>query len=277
MPLNSRGALAVLLRLTSIVCVFVPSPAFGWGTEGHRAVAELAGPRLTPAAAHVVELLLGEQSLADVAVWADDVRRTTHPETYRWHFVNIPLSAQAYDENRDCRVTDQGDCIIAALTRLEVELANPGTSHEQRREALMFVIHLVGDLHQPLHASDNNDAGGNGRAITAIGGATNLHSAWDSGIIHAHHRSVLDLVTAGNRWLKGQNESALSGGRYVDWAMESLSIAKTVVYAQLQRGDTLDERGSTVALDLIEEQLARAGVRLAAILNRMLGDCRSCH
>jgi hypothetical protein len=119
--------------------------------------------------------LLDGTHLADVSTWADDVRRD-HPETSRWHYVDIPYVATNYDPARDCQATDHGDCVIAEIARAERVLGDTSKSKAGRAEALKFLVHFVGDMHQPLHSIErkdpvtgHGDAGGNGVHVTFFG------------------------------------------------------------------------------------------------------------
>ena len=263
-------ATAIVLSIASVT-----SPAYAWGIEGHQAVARLAEQRLVPAAKAAVGQLLG-QDMASIAVWADEARDTTHPHTFNWHFVNIPSTADRYDPSRDCRPTPRGDCIIAALERLERDLGNTSLPAAQRREALMFVIHFLGDLHQPLHAiTTNQDLGGNRRSLEEIGGATNLHAAWDTGIIRASGHTADDLVNNLNRATFGVDQSADAVGTYTAWAMASFTIAKTIVYPQVDGDDRITGAEREFAMSVIEDQIRLAGIRLAGVLNRVLGASTS--
>jgi nuclease S1 len=250
-------------------------PMFGWGDHGHRAVARLAEERLSPTARKAVAAILDGESLADVAMWADGVRCETcsHPHTYRWHFTNIPISASGYSATRDCKKKPNGDCVVRALARLESDLRDGVLDGDEQEEAVRFLIHFVGDLHQPLHAGDNNDLGGGRREIAEIGQSSNLHSAWDSGIIGASGKDEDDLVAAANEWLNTLSPATLTqmrGGRYIDWANESHQLARTVAYPQVDGDNEIDDDERKTALRIIEKRVARGGVRLAAVLNRIL-------
>jgi hypothetical protein len=242
-----------------------------WGNNGHVAVAKIAKTRLTPAAAAAVASLLGSQNMDDlvVDVWADVVRNTTRKDTYNWHFVDIPIGSSGYSADRDCQQTAKGDCSIAALAREEAVLNNTGATEADRVDALKFVIHLVGDIHQPLHCADNNDRGGNELIITPLGGEKNLHGAWDMGIFAASGKGVDDLVADANSWLSGQDESQIAQGTYTDWAGESFKIGRDVAYPQ-GKDHKIDATELKTSLDYAEHQIAKAGVRLAAVLNRAL-------
>ena len=260
-------------RLASIVfclIVFVIEPqVHAWGHDAHRAVATLASERLTAHAAARVADLLDGASMADVSLWADAVRNTTHPFSYRWHFVNIPVTSAGYRKNRDCRSNPRGDCVIAALTRLETDLEMISTfAEDKQRDTLKFVIHFIGDLHQPLHCGHDNDLGGNRRSVREIGGSLNLHSAWDSGIIRGSNIEEADLVTRANAWLGEQDEAALAAGSYRTWAMESFFVARDVAYRQVNGDNRISRNERRTAAQFITERVAKAGVRLAAVLNR---------
>src|SRR5436305_12076598 len=155
-------------------------PAFGWGPEGHNLVARLAEPRLTPAArARVAEILGPGVSMVSVSSWADQIRRS-RPETGPWHYVDIPIDRPHLDLARDC---PNNDCIIGKIEEFAKALKDPDMTPENQREALMFIIHFVGDMHQPLHCATNQDKGGNEVMTEFFGIPMNLHSAWDSGLL----------------------------------------------------------------------------------------------
>jgi hypothetical protein len=148
-----------------------PQQAFAWGQEGHSIVAEIAERRLDIDTVNKVRVLLGGNvSMASVSSWADDFR-SSHPETAGWHFVDIPLDKTAYDPTRDCN-PDKGDCIIHAIARFKSVLGDCSKSLAERSEALRFLIHFVGDIHQPLHdetrygADGKDDRGGNDVQVT---------------------------------------------------------------------------------------------------------------
>src|SRR5512139_924436 len=158
-----------LIRVVLVVAALalVPSRSFGWGRDGHQVIANLAQSRLSPQARKGVAALLHGATPASVSTYADNYRNN-HPETARWHFVNIPLGDGHYNPARDCVPSPQGDCIIAAIDRFSAILADPSRPQDERAEALKFLVHLVADLHQPLHATNNNDRGGNDTKVTGI-------------------------------------------------------------------------------------------------------------
>lgn len=183
-----RLLLASLLSVMTSALII--GPALAWGPVGHAIIAEIAEARLTPAAAQAVAQLLsqdGAQHLDQIASWADAIR-PSHPETGPWHFVDIPLSAQGYNAARDC---PGGNCVVEQIQRWGAVLGDATVAPAERLIALKYVVHFVGDIHQPLHCETNfasrpppnGDRGGNDVHLTYFGRSTNLHAVWDGGII----------------------------------------------------------------------------------------------
>ena len=166
--------------LVVTVAIWSSLPAFAWGPEGHSLVARLAAAHLTPqATARVAEVLGQGNTMQSIASWADQIRRE-RLVTGPWHYVDIPIDKPHLDMTRDC---PKGDCVIAKIEEFQRTVVDPAATPVQRREALLFLIHFVGDMHQPLHCSDNKDKGGNDVKLDLFGRPTNLHSAWDGGLL----------------------------------------------------------------------------------------------
>src|SRR5262249_25132083 len=127
-------------------------------------------------------LLDGRKSLASLSSWADEVQ-VLRPATRNWHFVNIPFDAAGYDAVRDCSERPGGDCIVRAIDRARQTLADRSKPQHERAEALMFLVHLIADLHQPMHAVDRHDAGGTQLQVKFLGQAMSLHNVWDFAMI----------------------------------------------------------------------------------------------
>ena len=238
-----------------------------WGPMGHRIVARVAAARLTPRAATEVARLLDGGSLASVANWADSVR-TKRPETGPWHYVDIPTWENSYDPARDCK---NGACVIAALDSKLAILSDKRRPPTERGDALRFVVHFIGDLHQPLHAGERGDKGGNDVKLSYDGRQTNLHSTWDSGLLNATGESEDAFVAIiASRLVNRGDLKLITSGSIADWAMESHDVARDVVYHFLPQSLALDGRYLTAVRPVLEDRLLRGGVRLAAVLNRAL-------
>jgi hypothetical protein len=260
----------------ALACLWAPA-VHTWGVEGHHIVARIALSRLTPEAKGAVQALLGADDFVSASTWADEVR-SRRPETYNWHFVDIPVDAISYDAVRDCKPSSRGDCIIAELERARRGIADTSLSAEARKEALKFLIHFVGDLHQPLHATDNQDRGGNDVHVTLAGaaarGSVNLHSVWDTTLISA--RGLGDAAYA-DLLIADLKAHPVEGGPidFVRWAEQAHEVGVQVTYAYPGFSPTgppkeaiaLDDPYLKKAEPTIDRQLTVAGVRLALVLN----------
>jgi len=241
-----------------------------WWDLGHRIVALIAEQRLTPHTQTAVRDILEGQSLADASVWADNIRQYRH-DADPLHYVNIPLSDRAYDPRRHC---PKGRCIIAAINAEERALSNPATSPTDRAEALRFLIHFMGDLHQPLHVADNNDRGGNQRTVWLAGDSTNLHKVWDGQLLEHEGLTELDYLDLLRREMDTMDLAALERGTVVDWAMEGHRIAVARAY-RLPRDGHIGEAYIRANRPIIDHALIAAGVRLAKVLNDVLANYRT--
>ena len=269
---------AVLVLATSLLS---PERVSAWGAVGHHVVARIAWTRMTPAARDRASALLeggGLPAFVAAATWADDVRNS-RPETYNWHFVDVPVDAR-YDAARDCPSTEKGDCVILAIARERATLADATGPLVKRAEALKFLIHFVGDLHQPLHSTDNHDRGGNDVAVAALRGedgrATNLHAVWDTGLINLSGETE---ASRADRLLAGLlAHPAKPGLDVVKWVEESHEAGVRVVYRYpgfVTTGPPADpvalsEDYRARARPVIDRQLQVAGARLGAMLNAIL-------
>jgi hypothetical protein len=260
--------------------------AFAWDQEGHSIVAEIAQRRLSPAAAAAVERVLGRgHSLASVASWADDVRETA-PETYNWHFVDIPIAANQFDPASQCAPGPKGDCVVAELDRLKTELRCAADA--QKLEALKFAVHFVGDVHQPLHTVLEERGGNDIAVVVNMNGltckrnckltpiATNLHAAWDTNLITKtvwDWGAYVDRLEAG--WLQGKEaaQPGIDAGTALDWALETHGAAQQV-WALTPADKVLDDDYYRKALPILDRQLGMAGLRLARFLNDAYGSAQ---
>jgi nuclease S1 len=251
------------------VCLGGVLPGLAWGPEGHRVVAVIAQMNLTPQASAQVNALLGPfNSLAAVSSWADDTR-VDFPETAPWHYIDIPLDSNKIDMPSEC---PEENCVIAQIAKFEAVLKNPHSSEADRRTALKFVVHFVGDLHQPLHAEDNHDKGGNMVQVMFFGQPSNLHSVWDSGILHhiKPYDNQLAQLLAGR--ITPAERKLWEKGTLEDWALESHRLARDIAYKDLPPGPVPDIGQAYVdaTTPVVETQLEKAGIRLAYLLNQSL-------
>jgi len=241
---------------------------FGWGIEGHRLVIRIAEGMLSAETrAQVQATLAPDEALVDFAICADDVRKV-HKETEPWHFIDIPISSAGLDMQRDC---PKNDCVIAKIADFRKAWRDPAVSAADRREALLFLIHFVGDMHQPLHCADNKDRGGNDLAVRFLGEQTQLHALWDTGLL-AHMPEEDQLFATLSRAITPERKAEWSSGTVEQWSGESFQIAQRTVYGLLPpagKGGQVEVGRSyqRMAEPVVELQLEKAGVRLAAVLN----------
>lgn len=276
--------LSIVLFL--LLCTLAPA-AFGWARLGHQLVAELAWRHLDPAArAQVAQLLAGEPepTLAGIASWADDLRNsdpTRFKQTSNWHYINARGGGCDFQLLRDC---PDGACVVGAIEKQLAVLANRNQPFEARRDALKFVVHFVGDVHQPMHAGDREDAGGNKYQISLrtelepeayarksyVDGVmgTNMHSVWDYYILGEAGLKFLPYADRLDALPWPPTPTTLSPP--LAWAQESCRlIGARSLYPD---GHKLDQSYSDAMRPLAEQRIRQAAWRLADLLNSALGQ-----
>ena len=255
------------------------TPSWAWGREGHRLTALVAEAYLTPQTkAEVVELLHSE-TLADVAPWADEYR-VDHPETAKWHFVDIPKADATFDRNRDCPVSTTDpkspwrDCVTDRILYFEGRLGDTLLPPSERAIALKFLVHLIGDIHQPLHAM-GDDRGGNNIHVTFLGSTQcgsyqcNLHGVWDDSMIEERGLSEPKYTALLLQEIKDNHWERLDGGQPTAWANISHHYA---VDAYAPDGAALMHDYYNEEIKVVDAELALGGLRLARVLNHILGS-----
>lgn len=267
---RAADTLLICAALCSSWAVLLPERLLAWGDQGHRIIALVAETRLQQGARAAIADLLGEGGLADAAIWADVVK-AARPETASWHYVDIPVGATRYDPERDC---GEGNCLVAQVERWRAVLSDPRSLPAERREAVKFLIHLIGDLHQPLHCADDRDRGGNEVLVTFFGEAAepnrrrpwNLHALWDHGLLGRAGLTEVEYARRLSKWLETRSIARIQQGTVADWAWETHRAAVEQAYA-VPEDRRLDEGYYRASLPVMDELLAKAGVRLARVLN----------
>ena len=263
-----KAKISVLIAIVVLASVNMRA----WGAQGHRLVALVAARHLAPTARERVTWLLGDETLADVSSWAD-LYRDENTQTALWHYLNIPPEATRYDRDRDCplqpgvtagsRNDVWRDCAVDRILYSRARLRDASLDRADRAIALKFLVHFVGDLHQPFHAL-GVERGGNGIPVSAFGSPSNLHSVWDSALIahrgldDPHYLAALEDEIARNRWDEAPT------GAPADWAVESFVLGKA---ALLPPHANVDEAYYRAQIPVIDRRLALAGLRLASLLN----------
>jgi hypothetical protein len=331
-PAELRGvratsfSLKMMPFLVLLIAVFLfcaPTPSWAWGCEGHQVVALIAEANLTPHALAMVKQILrdapidpslsryckegGTDPMADASTWADDIR-PFRPETARWHYVDIPLGTTRPEIAKFCPLPES--CVTQAIADQLAILRSTTMDPQKRAEALRFVIHFVGDLHQPVHATSNSDLGGNCVPVAYFdvlpqlknpdteSYAPNLHGVWDTNILERMTMGKTSEQVASDfeqsfrskiaRWKNGNADVNA-------WAWESYQLAKNVVYGKLpvrirvespqpvkscsddnhisarmlQLNERLAQPYQDAAAPVVQQQIAKAGARLALLLNQL--------
>lgn len=281
-----------ILALGVVVTVVGSWPALqAWGGQGHRLVGLVAANHLSRTAAQNVNWLLDGQSIAEVSSWADQ-QITDLQQTATWHYLNIPPHAAGYDRDRDCqrqpgvaagsRGDTWRDCVVDRIAYFEQRTADTKLDRADRATALKYLIHFIGDLHQPFHALGVG-RGGNDVIVSVFGNSNcgndpkrpplpcNLHSVWDSQLIARRDLSDRAYGAALEALIKQKGWFRQPVGTPKEWAEQSWAIGKT---ALVPDNTNIDEAYYQKHIGVIDERLALGGVRLAAVLNRALAAPR---
>jgi hypothetical protein len=273
---------SALCAIVVFFAVSSPKSTWAWGSVGHQAIAYIAEDRLSPATKAKVQELLGSNvTLSDVANWADVVRSIGRPETAHWHFIDIAHRENVTRADIPKFCVNQ-DCVVGQLDAEILVLKDPKGSAYQKREALKFLVHFIGDVHQPLHCADDHDRGGNDKFVRVVrqggrgrgGTRIKLHAYWDHLLQLKAKEDPRALATELEKKFTAVQATTWSKGAPADWAWESYQIARTNIYSAFLPGPSEPE-GVPLPADyntpkmrqVVDVQLERAGVRLAFVLN----------
>ena len=228
-----------------------------WGSIGHKVIGEIASQNLSSNATNQIEKILDGQSLALVSTWADEMRSNPEFRKYdAWHYVNMPLNK----EYPEIQKNNKGD-IIQAINKCIVVLKNKKSSNELKSFHLKYLVHLVGDIHQPLHVGRFEDRGGNDIKINFLGKASNLHRVWDSQMIEYYkldYKSLADELIINKKIKVSINP--------IDWSYESHQKVKKI-YSEIIGIDNINPDYIAINSPFIKSQLHKAGLTLAKVLN----------
>jgi len=236
---------------------------FGWGATGHRATGWVAEKYLNKNAKKQLDRILNGQSLAIASTWMDEIRSdSAYNYTADWHWVTIQ-NGETYEQS----IKNPNGDVIQTLERIVAELKSKKLSPQQETEYVKMLIHLIGDLHQPLHVGVGNDRGGNDVKVMWFRVDSNLHRVWDSDMIDDSKLSYTELAQS----LDKPTPTQLQQWQKIsirDWAAESVSYRKQVYdYAPGKLGYTYSYK----YFPIVRERLLQAGVRIASVLNDIYG------
>ena len=240
--------------------------AYGWGDKGHRVVAILADTHLTVQAREEVRRLLpAGTTLADAAVWPDKEGRQI-TDFDRLHHVSIPDNATGYDQERDCKARN---CMVEALKWFTSVIANTEAPINLRLIALRYVVHLVGDMHQPLHAGRREDRNGTDIIVSYRAQTNNLHLFWDINVVEMEEGSSEQIAKRLEASTTKEERTEWQSGDPKTWTDESFRLSRSYAYTLGESVELSDEYVAT-ALTIVRRRLVQAGVRLGWLLNNIL-------
>jgi len=238
--------------------------AFGWGQTGHRMVGEIATAHLKPCVNQKINAILQGESLALCSTWMDEVKSDKAYDHWdAWHYCTIG-DHQTYAE---AGTPTQGD-ILKKLEEITRELETKKFTHGGEAVAIKMLVHLIGDLHQPLHVGRGDDKGGNDFKIKYFGKSSNLHRIWDSELIDGQQLSYTEYSQHLMRTTPQDRVKQYQGGTYLDWTNESKALRMAGIYPP-EGVENLSYRYGYENYGRLEERLVQAGVRLAMVLNRI--------
>jgi hypothetical protein len=234
-----------------------------WGQTGHRVVGEIASHHLTKKARKNLEKLLGKEGLAMISTFADEIKSDKKYDKYKpWHYVN-------FQEGETYATSDKnpkGDLVVG-IEKCKQVISDPNASKEDKIFYLKMLVHLVGDLHQPLHIGRAEDRGGNSIKVEWFWKGTNLHSVWDTKMIESFGMSYSELSCNLDTFSKAQVK-AIQQGSVIDWVNETRVITMQV-YASAENDDKLSYRYMYDHFSTVKAQLQKGGLRLAKVLNEL--------
>ncbi len=252
--------------LIAIVCIYVPFTAGAWGVLGHRIVGQVADQYINAKTRKAIEQILGKESIAMTANWADFIKSdTSYNYLSNWHYVNLPANLSKTDV---FSFLDQQPApnIYNKINEMVAALKNPKSTAVQKKIALRMIIHLVGDLHQPMHTARKEDLGGNKIFLTWFGEKSNLHRVWDESLIDFQQLSYTEYA---------KNINHPSPAQFTQWqkaslkesVYESYEICNKIYATGIKIDDKLSYRYNFDWIETVNEQLLKGGIRLAKVLN----------
>lgn len=254
-----------LLLLFIISVSITAKAAEDWGRNGHRATGEIAEAYLSKKAKKQIDALLNGQSLAFVSTYADEIKSDSQYREYGpWHYVNFPFNGSYETTHKN----EKGDLIQGIKASMAV-LKDEKASKEEKIFHLKFLVHAIGDLHQPLHVGIEDDKGGNDFQVQWFGDGTNLHSVWDTKMIESYEMTYSELADNTDRLTKSQLKQ-IKAGTLTDWMYESRALCEDI-YKNTEVGENLGYKYMYRYVDTARAQLQKGGIRLAELLNEIYG------
>jgi nuclease S1 len=266
MSISPAPLIATFVSTFLVFNLLTVATCFSWYDKGHRIVGLIAEANLTVEARKgIEEILAGSMTLAEAAVWPDHEGRSVR-DFDPLHYVNIPENAGGYDQGRDC---PERNCMVEALKWFSAVIADKNSPIMVRRVALYYVAHLVGDMHQPLHAGRAGDRGGIDIPVSYRGETTNLHFFWDTNLVELETETEEEVAKRLTANLTEEERLKWQAGDPIQWTNESLVLVRSHAYNIVPSGELSDDYVEK-ARPIVRIRLAQAGLRLARLLNTAL-------
>lgn len=248
------------------ILAYFPFNANAWGVLGHRIVGEVADHYINAKTRKAIQKILGSESMAMTANWADFIKSDpNYSYLSNWHYVNLPVNLSTTDVHSFLDNYPEAN-IYSKINEMVEVLKNNNSTLDQKKLALRMVIHLVGDLHQPMHTARKDDLGGNKVLLTWFGEKTNLHRVWDSDLIDFQGLSFTEYTKAINHTTK-QQVLSLQSTTLKDWVSESYDVCNKIYATGIKTDDKLSFNYNFDWIETANQQLLKGGVRLAGVLN----------
>jgi hypothetical protein len=251
-------------KILPILFLLISQVALSWGQTGHRVVGLIAEQHLTKKAKKNLEAVLGNETLAEISNYLDFIKSDpSYDHMSPWHYCTIP-DGQTYEQ---AGTPEEGDIIIT-LKRVIEELKSKAFTDEDELFAIKLLVHMVGDIHQPLHVGNGTDRGGNDVRVEYFWRKRNLHSVWDTGIIDSQKYGYTEYCD----WINHPTEEQVNNWQsssVIEWAYESMNVRKQAY--KLPEDGKISYRYDFDNIDLVNRRLLQAGIRLAGILNTIYG------
>jgi len=252
-----------------IAILYAPLQSLAWGTEGHRVAGQIAESYLTPKARKAIGEILGYESIAMASNWADFIKSDpNYNYLSSWHYIDFD-KVFTYPEMQQYLDHDTNVDAYTKLQFLIGELKKKDLSKENKTLYFKMLIHIVEDVHQPMHTAHADDKGGNDFKVNWFNTPTNLHAVWDSQLIDFQQLSYTEYAAAINH-TTAEQRAEWQKAPISQWLFESNQIAEKL-YTEIKPGDTLNYRYNFTHIDTVNQQLLKAGVRLAGLLNSIFG------
>lgn len=247
----------------------LPLQTMAWGMLGHRIVGQVAESYLTRKTNREIRKILGNESLAMASNWADFIKSNpSYKYLDNWHYINLPAALEA-DRVQGSFINDTATNAYTKIQFLSAELKNKALAQDKKVMYLRLLIHIVGDIHQPMHTGRFEDLGGNRVQLTWFGQPTNLHRVWDSDLIESEQLNYTEYTKAIN-FIDKSRLFSLQSERPAQWIADSYKISEQI-YSGVKSGDKLSYRYIYDYISIANNQLLKGGVHLSTLLNEIFG------